>query len=341
VPAALIEAAVAIVVAVVAAVGAADNWMENPMTLSTRRNFGRLLRLVVMVPLLGLLPAAGTASQTTFKSPQDAVDAIVTAIKADKTDALVSILGPEGQKLASSGDPVADEAARTRFATAYDEGHELKQEGDARVVLIVGKEDFPFPIPLVAKEGAWSFDTAAGAEEILNRRIGENELAAIEVMRAYIDAQHEYAETDRDGKGDQYARKFVSSESKRDGLYWPTAAGEPDSPLGPLIADARAEGYAARSGHPEPYHGYVFKILTAQGNNATGGARDYIVNGRMIGGFALVAAPAEYGNSGVMTFIVNHDGVVFQKDLGPDTVDLVTEMTAFDRDSTWSEVKSE
>jgi len=305
------------------------------------------LRLVfcVMLTFFGLSSApvlAGTASvQTTFKSPQDATDALVAAIKSDKTDELVSILGPEGQKLASSGDPVADEAARTRFATAYDENHELKQEGDARAVLIVGKDDFPFPIPLVAEEGAWRFDTAAGAEEILNRRIGENELAAIEVMRAYVDAQREYAEADRDGKGDQYARKFVSTEGKKDGLYWPAAAGEPDSPLGPLLANARAEGYAARSGHPEPYHGYLFKILTAQGDNATGGERDYIVNGRMIGGFALVAAPAEYGNSGVMTFIVNHDGVVFQKDLGPDTSDLVTEMTTFNPDATWSEVKSE
>jgi hypothetical protein len=338
------SAAVAIAAAAVAAAADADKRMENSMKQISRNNRARLLRLVVTIPLLGPLSAAdaaGTTSQTTFKSPQDAVDALVTAIKADKTDTLVSILGPEGQKLASSGDPVADEAARTRFATAYDEGHELKQEGDARAILIVGKDDFPFPIPLVAKDGAWSFDTAAGAEEILNRRIGENELAAIEVMRAYVDAQREYAEADRDGKGDQYARKFVSGEAKKDGLYWPTAAGEPDSPLGPLIADARAEGYAARSGHPEPYHGYVFKILTAQGNNATGGARDYIVNGRMIGGFALVAAPAEYGNSGVMTFIVNHDGAVFQKDLGPDTVGLVTEMTAFDPDSTWSEVRSE
>ena len=305
------------------------------------------LRLVfcVMLTFFGLSSApvlAGTASvQTTFKSPQDATDALVAAIKGDKTDELVSILGPEGQKLASSGDPVAYEAARTRFATAYDENHELKQEGDARAILIVGKDDFPFPIPLVAEEGAWRFDTAAGAEEILNRRIGENELAAIEVMRAYVDAQREYAEADRDGKGDQYARKFVSREGKKDGLYWPAAAGEPDSPLGPLIGNARAEGYAARSGHPEPYHGFLFKILTAQGNSAAGGARDYIVNGRMIGGFALVAAPAEYGNSGVMPFVVNHDGVVYQKDLGPDTSDLVAEMTTFNPDSTWSEVKSE
>ena len=338
--------AVAIVGAVVAAAGADDE--ENSMNLLGNRMAARpALSLVfcLMLPFLGLLPTpalAGTATlQTTFKSPQDAVDALVAAIKGDKTDTLASILGQEGQKLASSGDPVADEAARTRFATAYDEGHDLKQEGDARAVLIVGKDDFPFPIPLVATEGAWRFDTAAGAEEILNRRIGENELAAIEVMRAYVDAQREYAEADRDGKGDQYARKFVSSEGKKDGLYWRAAAGETDSPLGPLVANARAEGYAARSGHPEPYHGYLFKILSAQGDNAAGGARDYIVHGRMIGGFALVAAPAEYGNSGVMTFMVNHDGVVFQKNLGPDTLDLVAEMTAFNPDSTWSEVKSE
>jgi hypothetical protein len=322
--------------------------MENSMVLLRTRMTSRpALSLVfcLMLLLLGL-PSTPTLSgsatpQTTFKTPHEAVDAFVAAVKGGETDTLVSILGPEGQKLASSGDPVADEAARTRFATAYDEGHDLKQEGDSRAVFIVGKDDFPFPIPLVATEGAWRFDTAAGAEEILNRRIGENELAAIAVMRAYVDAQREYAEADRDGKGDQYARKVVSSEGKKDGLYWPAAAGEPDSPMGPLIADARAQGYAARSGHPEPYHGYLFKILTAQGDNAAGGARDYIVNGRMIGGFALVAAPAEYGNSGVMSFMVNHDGVVFQKDLGPDTSDLVAEMTTFNPDPTWSEVKSE
>ena len=333
--------------AAAAAAGGADESMENSMTLPiTPRDARPMLRfaicLMVALPVLTSTPiAAGTKAQTTFKSPQDAIDALVAAIKSDKTDELVSILGPEGQKLASSGDPVVDEAARTRFTTAYDEGHNLKQEGDARAVLIVGKDDFPFPIPLVAKEGAWRFDTAAGAEEILNRRIGEDELATIEVMRAYVDAQREYAEADRDGKGDRYARKFVSSEGKKDGLYWPAAAGEPDSPLGPLIGNARAEGYAARSGHPGPYHGYLFKILTAQGDKAAGGARDYIVNGRMIGGFALVAAPAEYGNSGVMTFVVNHDGVVFQKDLGSDTSDLVAEMTTFNPDATWSEVKSE
>jgi len=322
--------------------------MENSMNLLNSRMAARpALSFVfcLMIPFLGLssTPAlAGTATQqTTFKSPQDAVDALVAAIKGDKTDTLVSILGQEGQKLASSGDTVADEAARTRFATAYDEGHELQQDGETRAVLIVGKDDFPFPIPLVAKEGAWRFDTAAGAAEILNRRIGENELAAIEVMRAYVDAQREYAEADRDGRGDQYARKFVSSEGKKDGLYWPAVAGEPDSPLGPLVVNAQAEGYAARSGHPQPYHGYLFKILTAQGGNAAGGARDYIVNRRMIGGFALVAAPAEYGNSGVMTFIVNHDGVVFQKDLGPDTSDLVAEMATYNPDSTWSQVRSE
>jgi hypothetical protein len=321
----------------------ADKRMEDPMTSIARKNLAGLRRFVVTALLLGLLPAVSAAeiAQTTFKSPQDAVDAFVAAIKANKTDVLVSMLGPEGQRLASSGDAVADEAARKRFATAYDEGHELKPEGDARAVLIVGKDDFPFPIPLVVKEGAWSFDTAAGAEEILNRRIGENELAAIEVMRAYVDAQREYAEADRDGKGDQYARKFVSSEGKRDGLYWPTVVGEPNSPLGPLIAEARAEGYAARSGHPEPYHGYLFKILTAQGDKAVGGDRDYIVNGRMIGGFALVAAPAEYGNSGVMTFLVNHDGVVFQKDLGPNTAHIVGALTDFNPDPTWSDVKSE
>ena len=308
------------------------------------RNFeaglGTVARLVIA--LYVLLPViAFAAAQQSFSSPQEAVDALLAAVKGDETDALISILGPDGQKLVRSGDPVADEAARTRFANAYDEGHSLKQADDARAILIVGWDEFPFPIPLVANAGKWRFDTAAGVEEILNRRIGENELSAIEVMRAYVDAQREYAETDRDGKGDQYARKFVSSEGKKDGLYWPARDAEPESPLGPLIIDARAEGYSAHSGHPEPYHGYLFKILTAQGKNAVGGPRSYIVNGRMIGGFALVATPAEYGGSGVMTFLVSHDRAVFQKDLGPDTADIVSEMTAYDPDATWLEVKSE
>jgi hypothetical protein len=287
--------------------------------------------------------AAGEAKQAEYKSAQEGVDALVAAVKAGSTEGIVAVLGPKGHELASSGDTVADAAARERFKTAYDESHELKQEGDARAVLVIGKEEYPFPIPIIAGGGSWRFDTVAGAQEILDRRIGANELAAIEVMLAYVDAQREYAEVDRDGKGVQYARKLLSDEGKKGGLYWPTAEGEDESPLGPLVANARAQGYrrAANSSAPAPYHGYVFKILTGQGKEAPGGARDYIVNGRMIGGFGLVAAPAEYGNSGVMTFIVDQDGNVLQKDLGPDSAQIAAAMTEFNPDATWTTAKSE
>ena len=281
---------------------------------------------------------ARKSSRQSFTSPELAIDALVSSIRTGATGGVLKVLGPEAQRIVSSGDPTADQAARERFLAAYDEGHQMTQEGDNRAVLIIGKDDFPFPIPLVREGSAWHFDAQAGEEEILNRRIGKNELHAIEVMRAYVDAQREYAEVDRDGHGVQYARKLVSSDGKKDGLSWPAAEGEPESPFGPLVAQARAEGYAARSGRPEPYHGYLFKILTAQGKDAAGGAMDYVVAGRMIGGFGLVAAPAEYGNSGVMTLIVNHDGIVFQKDLGPETSRIAAEMTVFNPDSGWIKV---
>ncbi len=281
---------------------------------------------------------AAASQQATYKSPQEAVEALVAAVKSGGIDSIVAVLGDKGRELASSGDAVADAAARERFGSAYAESHDLKTEGDARAVLLIGKDEFPFAIPIVADAGAWRFDTEAGVLEILDRRIGENELAAIEVLRAYVDAQREYAEADRDGNGVQYAHKLLSSEGKKDGLFWPTADGEPESPFGPLIAEARAEGYRRKADGPTPYHGYLFKVLTAQGKDAPGGARDYVIGGRMIGGFGLVAAPAEYGNSGVMTFIVDHDGVVFQKDLGRDTSRIAAAMKRFNPDSTWGKV---
>ena len=289
--------------------------------------------------MLALTSTAAEAKQATYGSPQEAVDALVAAARAGTTDGIVAVLGPEGREVASSGDPVADAAARARFVTAFEEKHEINQPGDTRATLVLGNDDFPFPIPLVQEAGAWRFDTEAGVEEILDRRIGENELAAIEVMRAYVDAQREYAEEDRDGKGPQYARLLLSTEGNMDGLYWPTAEDEPESPLGPLVAEARAEGYKRREGGPTPYHGYFFRILTRQGKDAAGGAQDYVVGGRMIGGFALIATPAEYGNSGVMTFIVNYDGTVFQKDLGPDTGRLAAEMSTFNPDPSWRMVE--
>ena len=307
-----------------------------------RRSSAMLLASFLALALVGPTEAkkgADEASQAaTYKSPQEAVDALVAAVKSGGIDGIVAVLGQKGRELASSGDAVSDDAARDRFETAYAESHDLKAEGDARVVLLIGNDEFPFPIPIVAEAGAWRFDTEAGAVEILDRRIGENELAAIAVLRAYVDAQREYAEADRDGNGVQYAHKLLSSDGKKDGLFWPTAEGEAQSPFGPLIAEAAAEGYRHKVDGPTPYHGYLFKVLTAQGENAPGGARDYVVGSRMIGGFGLVAAPAEYGNSGVMTFIVDHDGVVFQKDLGDETSQAAATMRAFDPDSTWTRV---
>ena len=284
---------------------------------------------------------AGSETQAqTFGSAQEAVNALITAVKSGNVDEIVHVLGRDGRDLADSGDPVADQATRDRFITAYDEAHTIEPDGDARATLILGNDDFPFPIPVVAENGVWHFDTPAGAEEILARRIGENELAAIKSALTYVDAQREYGSEDRDGKGTQYARKFVSSDGRKDGLYWPTGEGEPESPLGPLIANARIEGYAAQSGQSEPFHGYFYRILTAQGPNAPGGAQDYLVNDRMIAGFALIAVPAEYDNSGIMTFIVNQDGVVLQKDLGPDTTTEAAKIEQFDPDPSWVKVEA-
>jgi DUF2950 family protein len=303
----------------------------------------RHLRRTALIAFAGIWLMSVTSAEegSSFNSPQAAVDALVAAVKAGSVDQIAAVLGSKGRELASSGDQVADEAGRQRFVSAYEESHELKQGGSSRAVLLVGKDEFPFPIPIVAEAGAWHFDTQAGAEEILDRRIGENELAAIKVLGAYVDAQHEYAESDHDGKSPQYAQRLLSSDGKQDGLFWPTAGSEPESPLGPLVAEARAEGYRARADAPQPYHGYLFRILTSQGKDAAGGPRDYVVGGRMIGGFGLVAAPAQYANSGVMTFIVNQDGVVFEKDIGPDTSDLAASMRNFNPDSSWKKVETE
>lgn len=331
-------------VEVIAAAGAAGSRcslmeaLENCMQGPNRNRSSTMVAMFLTVAgtLFATIPARAVEGHS-FASPQAAIDALVAAVKSGYADEVAAVLGPKGRDLASSGDPVADETARQRFISAYDESHELKLEGSSRAILRVGKDDFPFPIPIVEDAGAWHFDTKAGAEEILDRRIGENELAAIKVLRAYVDAQHEYAEADHDGKGVQYAQRLVSSDGKQDGLYWP-ATGDAESPLGPLVGEARAEGYKAHSDGPHPYHGYLFRILTSQGKDAAGGERDYVIGGRMLGGFGLVATPAEYGNSGVMTFIVNQDGILFQKDLGPDTSELAPAMRSFNPDGSWAKV---
>jgi DUF2950 family protein len=275
-----------------------------------------------------------------FASPEEATAALVTALRGNDARAALGVLGSEGQTLLISGDPVVDQQSRVRFLTAYDAAHTLQPRGEA-VVLRVGKDDWPFPVPLVKDgSGRWFFDAAQGREEIIARRIGRNEIYTMQTALAYVDAQREYYAQDHNGNGLlEYAQYFASSvPGKRDGLYWPTQPGEPPSPLGDLVVRARAEGYRRSGDGPTPYHGYLYRILTAQGPAAAGGAYDYVIRGHMIAGFALVAFPAEYGVSGVMTFIVNHDGVVYQKDLGPRTRSLAFAMRTFNPDGTWTKV---
>jgi hypothetical protein len=265
------------------------------------------------------------------------MESLASAMKAGDIAKLKGILGSEGAALLESGDPIADKETRERFSAAYAESHKIELRGLAKAWIVVGKDDWPLPIPLTKRGSAWYFDTRAGKDELINRRIGRNELSVIKAMQAYVDAQQEYRS--RNPENDRlphYAQKFVSSEGKRDGLYFPTKAGEKPSPLGPLFDARRAKGYVPdQGGRPPPYHGYYYKVLRAQGSKAPGGAYDYVVNGKMIGGFALVAYPAQYRNSGVMTFIVNHDGVVYQKDLGPKTAEMAQKMTHFNPDETW------
>jgi len=276
-------------------------------------------------------------SQERFKTPEAAADALVSAARSGDRKTVLTILGPGSQELVSSGDPVADDNVKQEFLTAYDAQHRVVSESGKPATLVIGKNDWPFPIPIVQRDGQWSFDTAAGREEILARRIGRNELAAIQASLAYFDAQNEYADLNKTKSGVAvYAQRIVSSPGKKDGLYWPTTGNEPSSPLGEAVADATQRGYRVGSG--EPFNGYYFKILTRQGPTAPGGAVDYVVNGDMIGGFGLVAYPAEYGNSGIMTFIINNDGDVFQKDLGEATERIASRMTSFSPDHTWQKV---
>jgi hypothetical protein len=285
---------------------------------------------------------AADANQKTFKSPEGAVKALAEAVKGNDTKELLAIFGPSGKELIFSGDEVADKIGRERFIKAYEEMKKLVNENDKKVILHVGGGDWPFPVPVVKKGDYWLFDTMAGKEEILNRRIGRNELNAIQVCLAYVDAQREYVLKDRGGdKVLEYAQKFVSDKGKKNGLYWEAKEGEERSPLGPLIAKAAVEGYTGKKpvGKRNPYHGYYYRILKAQGKNTPGGAYDYVVGGKMIGGFALVAYPAEYGNLGIMTFIVNQDDVVYEKDLGKNTMKIAAAMKKFDPDKSWKKVE--
>jgi hypothetical protein len=277
----------------------------------------------------------------TFASPDEAATALIDAIKSGDQKRLVAVLGPRSEPLINSGDPHADATNRQKFVENYDAQHKLAEIAPGRDVLDVGVDAWPLPIPLVQVNGGWRFDARAGAQEIINRRIGRNEIAAIRVALTYVDAQRDYFERSKQTGGTgEYAQRLISTPSQHDGLYWPTAEGDPESPFGPLVAQAIEEGYPGDivAGRPIPYQGYYFRVLKGQGESAPGGAKTYVVGGQMTGGFALVAWPARFGVSGIMTFLVDQDGVVFQKDLGAATAAAAAAMTRFDPDLTWARV---
>ena len=295
--------------------------------------------IILLVSTPGLTLAE--AEQRRFSSPQQAVSDLVEAIANNDDIELLSILGPTSEDIISSGDRIADRKSKARFLKAYKEKNSFERENEGQMTLLIGSEDYPFPIPIVQQGDVWFFDTPAGIEEILNRRIGRNELHTIEVMHAYVDAQREYACMLRDNSIPTFARELSSSKGKKDGLYWKTAEGDMESPFGPLVAMASPKGYAPGLDEdtPVPFRGYYFKILKAQGEHADGGAFDYVIDGKMILGFALVAYPAKYGASGIMTFIVNQEDQVYEKDLGGETGTIAAEMTVFDPDDTWKKYR--
>lgn len=311
------------------------------MTGAGRRPFPMAVLIVGLASLLmqGCAHNSRVAPQA-FASPEQAVEALTTAVRQDNVKEIKVILGSDGEELAVSGDDVADRQTRQKFIDLYDEKHTLANESDDAATLMVGNGSWPFPIPLVKNGQKWFFDSEAGKEEILNRRIGNNELSTIQVCMAIGDAQREYALRDPMGDGlHEYAQEFPSDEGKRNGLFWSTAEGEAPSPLGVFAAQAAEEGYRRKEKGPTPYHGYYFRILRAQGPSAPGGALDYVVNGKMTLGFAVVAYPADYGNSGIMTFIMGDDGIVYQKDLGEETAKVAGAMSTFDPGEGWKMVE--
>jgi hypothetical protein len=303
----------------------------------------RLLLLTIIVPLAACKKSENPEKPTisVFASPDDASNALLAAARSGDQNALLAIFGPDSKEVIYSGDAVQDKNAVDAFVAGYGVMHRWRKMPDGSQILLVGADNFPFPIPLKKNgDGRWFFDTATGKDEVMNRRIGRNELAIIEVCGAVADAQAEYFSQLHDGeKTRQYATKFVSDSGKQNGLYWKSDDGQPASPLGPLAAGAASEGYSAKPEGHGAFHGYYFRMLRGQTDKTPGGAKDYIVNGKMTGGFAFVAYPAEYGNSGVMTFMINQDSVLLQKDLGKTTTETATAMTQFDPDATWTIVE--
>jgi hypothetical protein len=318
------------------------------LRLTETKTYSRCIRLLALAAII-VLPTGCQKSQEaptpsgpkTFASPDDASRSLYEAAKAGDSNALLAIFGPGATELIVSGDPVQDKADRDKFVANYDEMHRWGTLTNGKV-LNIGAENYPFPFPLEKNaSGQWYFDSDSAKQEILARRIGDNELAAIGVLNAMADAQADYFTQSHDGSNvHQYAQKIASDEGKQNGLYWKSADDQAESPLGPLAASASAEGYGGNAQPaPQPFHGYFYRILTKQGNHAHGGAKNYIVNGNMTGGFAILAYPAEYRNSGVMTLMINQDGLVFQKDLGEKTAELAKTMNEFDPDETWNPVE--
>lgn len=298
----------------------------------------RAFAVLVLALVLNACSDKKEGQQAAYATPEEAVSAFVAALQKDDSSALKDILGPGTDDLLSSGDPIADKEARADFVAMYQEKHVITADGENKMLLVVGNDAWPMPIPLMKKDGKWSFDGAAGAEELINRRIGGNELGAIAVSRGFVDAQMEYASEGRDGDAAGiYALKLISDEGLHNGLYWPTIEGETPSPVGEFIANSAAEGYLFGK-EPKPYHGYFYRLLYSQGENAAGGAREYFKDGILTEGFALIAWPAEYGVSGIKTFMVNQDGTVFEKDLGDTTPSEVDTIKSFNPDNTWTAV---
>jgi hypothetical protein len=301
-----------------------------------------ILKMAALAMLLSACFSAGSPAQEKgqerFSSPEEASQALVAAAQNNDEKTMLEILGPDAQDIVSSGDPAQDAENHTNFARKYQEMHRFVKEPDGSVMLYIGAENWPAPIPLAMKGNAWFFDTEAGKMEVLLRRIGRNELSAIRICRELVAAQKDYYAMQHN----EYAKQIYSDEGQHNGLYWKVAAGEPLSPIGPLVASAVAEGYVkGQAGLPTPYRGYFFHILTRQGKHAPGGAKSYIVNGKMTAGFAFIAYPAEYRSSGVMTFIVDQDGIVYQKDLSKKTESLGKAMQEYNPDASWRKAEDQ
>jgi hypothetical protein len=312
------------------------------MSRATRRIVitARFALLALIIPLASC-GKSDKPSYRVFSSPDDAGTGLLEAAKSGDQNAVLAVFGPESKEVIFSGDAVQDKSTVDAFVTAYGVMHRWRKLAEDSQILIIGADNFAFPIPLDKNAaGQWYFNVDAGKKEILARRIGRNELSVIDVCGALADAEAEYfSQRLADGKTNQYAVKFISDSGQKNGLYWDSPEGQPKSPLGPLVAFATNEGYSVKPDAHSPFHGYYFHMLTGQGSQAPGGAKDYVVDGKMVKGFAFVAYPAEYGNSGIMTFIISQDGILLQKDLGKTTADIAAAMTKFDPDPTWTVAK--